>query len=90
MEDTQHDDVAVRKLITNFIFRDENAPNLPRPEAWKPLAEARLRRYALDAVEDRTHGPSSRRWIDRLEEVIETTQVRKGRFGPAERHKSAP
>ena len=66
MEDTQHDDIAVRKVITNLVFRDENAPDLPRPEAREPLREARLRRYALDAAEDRTHSARGRGRINRL------------------------
>lgn len=85
MKDRQHYDLAMRELITNLILRDENAPHLPRPEAREPLAEAWLHRYALDAIDDGTHGACRRDWINRLK----AAQVRIGRIGPAERHRSA-
>lgn len=70
MEDTQHDDVTVRDLVTNFILRHESAPDFPRPEARKLLPETRLRRYPLDAADDRTRSACGRGGIDRLQEVV--------------------
>jgi len=90
VEDAQHDDVAVGDLVSNLIFCDENAPDLPPPEARKPLAEPRLGGNAFNAVENRPHGTARGGRIYRLQEVVQSAQVCIGRFGPAERHKSAP
>jgi transposase len=54
--DAQHDDVAVSDLVSNFIFCDESAPDLPPPETRKPLAEAGLGRNTFNAVENCRHG----------------------------------
>ena len=89
MEDTQHDDVTVRDLVPNFVFQHENAPDFPQAEARKLLPETRLRRYPLDAADDRTRSACGCGRIDRLQEIVQPAQVRICRFGPAERHKSA-
>jgi hypothetical protein len=90
MEDTQYGYITGRDLVTNFILRHENAPDFPPPEARKLLPETRLRWYPLDAADQRTRSARGRGGIDRLQEVVQSAQVRIGRFGPAERHNSAP
>jgi len=45
------------------------------------LSEARLRRYALDAIENRTYGTRSCAGIDGFHEIVHSAQVRVGR-GP--------
>ena len=89
MEDAQYDDVAVCELVPNLVLRDDNAPDLPPPEARQSLAEARLRRYALDGVEDRTHSTPRRGGIDGLQEVVQPAEICIGRFSPPKPHRSA-
>ena len=87
MKDSQYDDLSFCHLITNLVLRGENAPDFPGCEAREPLPEARLRRDALDATENQAYGTGSCARIDGLQEVVQSTQARVGRLGPAERHR---
>ena len=72
MEDTQHDDVTVLDLVPNFILRHENAPDFPQPEARQLLPETRLRRYSLDAADERARSACGCAGIDRLQELVQS------------------
>ena len=87
VKDSQYDNLSFCHLVANLVLRGENAPDFPGSEAREPLPEARLRRDTLDATENQTYGTGGCARIDGLQEVVQSTQVRVGRLGPAERHR---
>jgi hypothetical protein len=87
VKDSQYDDLPFCHLVANLVLRGENASDFPGSEAREPLPEARLRRDTLDATENQTYGTGGCARIDGLQEVVQSTQVRVGRLGPAERHR---
>jgi len=87
VKDSQYDDLSFCHLVANLVLRSENAPDFPGSEAREPFPEARLRRDALDATENQTYGTSGCHRINGLQEVVQSTHVRVGRLGPAERHR---
>ena len=86
VENTEYDDLLVCQFVANLVLRGENAPDLPGSKAGESLAEARLRQYALDAIENHTDGLRGCPAIDGLQEIVKSAQVRVGRLGPAKRH----
>ena len=87
VKDSQYNDLSFRHLVANLVLRGENASDFPGSEARQPLPEARLRRDALDATENQTYDTGGCARTDGLQEVVQSTQIRVARLGPAERHR---
>ena len=86
MEDSQHKNVLVGKLVANFVVPDKDAPYLARCKLGKACAQARVRRESLRAgheVSDLTRGCGC---IDCKQKLVQANKIRVRLARPAQRH----